>query len=171
VQAAPLGSFRDGECDRSGTGSEDILGGGRNLGTCFEEISPDSKRGDQKSVLLGSSLPGRDHRGRKQKRLSSRSSGVVESPRSGGGSDPKLNHVRTIQTNDFGRRTFSLLSYCDSTATGSADQLEHCANTGCPCDPVQSRDKAKKLGCLEVGPNSELGQRSENRIQDHQCEG
>jgi hypothetical protein len=36
-----------------------------------------------------------------QKRLSARSSSVVESPRSGGGSDPKLTHVRTIQANDF----------------------------------------------------------------------
>jgi putative SOS response-associated peptidase YedK len=44
-----------------------------------------------------------------------------ESPRSGGGSDPKLTHVRTIQTNHFGRRTCSPLSYRDSTATGFAD--------------------------------------------------
>jgi hypothetical protein len=36
-----------------------------------------------------------------QKRLSARSSSVVESPRSGGGYDPKLTHVRTIQANDF----------------------------------------------------------------------
>jgi hypothetical protein len=33
--------------------------------------------------------------------LSTRSSSVVESPRSVGGSDPKLTNVRTVQKNDF----------------------------------------------------------------------
>jgi hypothetical protein len=34
---------------------------------CFDQILPDSERGDEKSVLLGSSLPRRDHQERKQK--------------------------------------------------------------------------------------------------------
>ena len=54
----------------------------------------------QELVLLGTPLPGRDHQGRMQKRLSARSSSVVESPKSSGGSDPKLTRW-TIQTNDL----------------------------------------------------------------------
>jgi len=60
----PLGSFRGGERCDSGTGSEDIRRGRRDPGTCFDKILPDSERGDQKFVLLGSPLPGRDHQGR-----------------------------------------------------------------------------------------------------------
>jgi SOS response associated peptidase (SRAP) len=41
-------------------------------------------------MLLGSPLPGCNHQGRMQKRLSSRPSGVVESSRSGGRSDWEL---------------------------------------------------------------------------------
>jgi hypothetical protein len=44
------------------------------VGTCLNEIFPDSDRGDQKSVLLGT-------------------------PISGGGSDPKLTPVRTLSKN------------------------------------------------------------------------
>jgi len=44
-------------------------------------------------MLLGSPLPGCNHQGRMQKRLSARSSGVVESPRSGGRPDSELKSV------------------------------------------------------------------------------
>jgi hypothetical protein len=54
VQAVPLGYFRDGECVRSGTGSEDIRGGRRDPGTCFEQILLDLERGTQKTY--GSSI-------------------------------------------------------------------------------------------------------------------
>jgi SOS response associated peptidase (SRAP) len=69
-------------------------------------------------------------------------------------------HVRTIQTNDFRRGACSPLSYPDSTRTGSADQLEHRSDTGCPCDPVQPRIETTHLGHFAVGPDSELGQSS-----------
>ena len=65
LAAASLGSFRGGEHCDSGTGSEDIRRGRRDTGTCFDKILPDSKRGDQKFVLLRSSLPGRDHQGKR----------------------------------------------------------------------------------------------------------
>jgi hypothetical protein len=80
LAAASLGSLRGGERCDSGTGSEDIRRGRRDPGTCFDKILPDSERGDQKFVLLGSPLPGRDHQGRVQKRLSARSSSVVDTP-------------------------------------------------------------------------------------------
>ena len=37
------------------------------------------------------------------------------------------------------------VSYPDSTTTGSADQLEHCADTGCPRDPVQPGETLRRL--------------------------
>ena len=43
---------------------------------------------------LGTPLPGRYHKGRMQTRLSARSSGIVESPSSGGRSDSELNPVK-----------------------------------------------------------------------------
>jgi hypothetical protein len=63
---------------------------GENLGTRFAEILADSERGDQKSVFVGSPISRRDDQGRMQKRLSSRSSGTLESVGSGGGSDSEL---------------------------------------------------------------------------------
>jgi hypothetical protein len=90
LAAAPLGSFRGGERCDSGTGSEDIRRGRRAAGTCFDQILPNSERGDEKLMLLSSPLSGRHYKGRLQKRLSARSSSVVESPRSGGGSDSEL---------------------------------------------------------------------------------
>jgi hypothetical protein len=50
-------------------------------------------RNDAIKTLCSSvrSIPRRNHKGRMQKRLSARSPGALESPRSGGGSDPKLN--------------------------------------------------------------------------------
>jgi hypothetical protein len=45
----------------------------------------------------------------------------VESLGSGGGFDPKLTHVRTVQTNDFGRGTCSPLSYPDTTTPPQRD--------------------------------------------------
>ena len=85
-----LGSWQNRD---SATGPEDIRCGGRNLGTCFDEISSDSERGDQKPVFIGTPVPGRHHQGRMQTRLSARSSGFVESVGSGGGSDSELSPV------------------------------------------------------------------------------
>ena len=76
-------------CD-SGIDSEDFRCGRRDPGTCSDEIPPPPERRDQKSVFLRPSIPRRDHQGRMQKRLSARSPGVVESVRSGGGSDSEL---------------------------------------------------------------------------------
>jgi hypothetical protein len=60
-------------------GSEDIRCRGRNFGTRSHEISPDQERGDQKSVFFGAPISRRHYQGRMQKRLSARSSGIVES--------------------------------------------------------------------------------------------
>jgi hypothetical protein len=80
---------------------ENIRRGRRDPGTCFDKILPDSERRDQEFVLLGTPLPGRDHQGRMQKRLSARPSGTLESVGSSRGSDSELSHVRTIQKDDF----------------------------------------------------------------------
>jgi hypothetical protein len=40
-----------------GIGPEDLCCGRRSLGTRADEILPDSKRGDQKSLLLGTPIP------------------------------------------------------------------------------------------------------------------
>ena len=64
-------------------------------GTCSDQILSDSERGDQKFVFLGTPISGRHHQSRMQKRLSARTSGPLESSRSGGGSDSELSHVRT----------------------------------------------------------------------------
>jgi ribosomal-protein-serine acetyltransferase len=66
---------------------------GRSLGTCFDEILPDSKRGHKEFVLLGPPLSGRHRQTRMQTRLSARSSGFVESVASSGGSDSGLRQV------------------------------------------------------------------------------
>src|SRR5271165_1671272 len=66
-------------------------------GTRSEEILPSPERCNQKSVFLGAPLSRCYHQGGMQRRLSARASGVVESSRSGGGSDSELNHVtRTV---------------------------------------------------------------------------
>jgi hypothetical protein len=72
------------------TGPEDIRCRGRNPGTRFEKIPAPPERGDQEPVFFGSPLPGRHDQGRMQKRLSSRSSGIVESVGSGRGPDSEL---------------------------------------------------------------------------------
>jgi len=68
-------------------------------------------------------------------------------------------HVRTIQTNDFRRRTGSTVSHPNTAPTGSADQFEHCPNSGCPCDPTPSRNQTVHIGHFAVGLDPELGQR------------
>ena len=85
-----LGSWQNRD---SATGPEDIRCGGRNLGACFDEISSDLERGDQKPVFIGTPVPGRHHKGGVQTRLSARSSGFVESVGWGGGSDSELSPV------------------------------------------------------------------------------
>jgi hypothetical protein len=153
----PHGSLGAGQrCDSSAC-SEDIRCRGRSVGTRFEEILPSAERCDQKSVFLGAPLSRCYHEGGMQRRLSARSSGVVESSRSGGGSDSELNHVRTLWTNHGRGRTCSGVSYSDTATTRSADQLEHCSDRGCTGDPVQSR--IDHLGCL-MGIDSISGQRS-----------
>jgi hypothetical protein len=80
-------------------------------------------------------------------------------------------HVRTIQTNNLRRRTGSPIPHPDTAATGSAHKLERRSDSGRSRDPAASKDQAANSGHSAVGPDSELGQRSKNRIQDHQCEG
>jgi hypothetical protein len=77
----------------SGSGSEDLQRGRRDPGTCFDQILPPPEQSDQKSVFLSPPIQGRNHQGRMQKRLSARSSGALESSRSGRGSDSGLNPV------------------------------------------------------------------------------
>jgi hypothetical protein len=113
---------------------KDVRCVGRSLGTRFDEIL---RIRNDATVLIGTPLSRCDHQGRMQRRLSAGPSGVVESVGSGGGSDSALSPWRTIQTNDFRRRTGSPVSYPDTSATGSADQLEHCSDTGDSYDPVQ----------------------------------
>jgi hypothetical protein len=48
----PLGSFRGWKRHGSATGPEDLRCGGRNSGTCFDEISPDSERGKQADLPI-----------------------------------------------------------------------------------------------------------------------
>src|SRR5580693_1840150 len=92
----PRGSLGAGKrCDSSAC-SEDIRCRGRSVGTRFEENLPSPQRCNQKSVFFGAPLSRCYHQGGMQRRLSARSSGVVESSRSGGGSDSELNHVRTL---------------------------------------------------------------------------
>jgi hypothetical protein len=111
-----------------------------------------------KALLIDTPLSRRHHQGTMQKRLSVRSSGVVESPRSGGGSDSELSHVRTIQTNDLRRRACTPISHSNTAPTGSADQLEHCSNSGRARDPVKPRIETTHVGRFAVGPDSEQGQ-------------
>jgi hypothetical protein len=49
----PLGSFRGWKHRDSSFGPEDIRCGGRSLGTCLDEILPDSERGDKEFVFVG----------------------------------------------------------------------------------------------------------------------
>jgi hypothetical protein len=86
----PPCSFRECKRCHPATGPKDIRRGGRNLGTRFDEVFPESERGDQKSVFIRTPLSGHHHQGRMQKRLSARSSCFVESVGSGGGSDSEL---------------------------------------------------------------------------------
>src|ERR1700732_657441 len=79
--------------------SEDIRCRRRSVGTRSEEILPSPERCNQKSVFLGAPLSRCYHQGGMQRRLSARASGVVESSRSGGGSDCELNHVTRANTN------------------------------------------------------------------------
>ena len=88
-----IGSFRGWKRRDPAPGPENLRCRGRSLGTCFDEISPDSERSHQKFVFVGSPLSGRDHQARMQKRLSARSSGFVESVGSGGRSDSELIHA------------------------------------------------------------------------------
>jgi hypothetical protein len=66
---------------------------------CFDQISPDSERCHQKSLLRSAAFSRRDPERGLQTRLSARSSGSVESPRSGGGSNSELSHVRPRKGN------------------------------------------------------------------------
>jgi hypothetical protein len=86
----PIAFIGTGKHSDSATGPKNIRCRGRSLGTCFDEILPDSKRGHKEFVLLGPPLSGRHRQTRMQTRLSARSSGFVESVGSSGGSDSEL---------------------------------------------------------------------------------
>ena len=66
--------------------------------------------------------------------------------------------MRTIQKDHLRRRACSPVSYSNTATTGSANQLEHRSDTGCPRDPVQPRIETTHLGHFAVGPDSELGE-------------
>ena len=69
---------------------------GEALEHALRKSFPSPQRCNQKSVFLGAPLSRCYHQGGMQRRLSARSSGVVESSRSGGGSDSELNHVTRV---------------------------------------------------------------------------
>ena len=54
----------------SALGPEDLRCRGRSLGTCFDEIFPDSERGDKEFMFLRTPVSRCDHQGRMQIRLS-----------------------------------------------------------------------------------------------------
>ena len=88
---------------------------GEALEHALRKSFPSPQRCNQKSVFLGAALSRCHHQGGMQRRLSARSSSVVESCRSGGGSDSELNHVtRTVPPkvktirNDFVSQVSSL---------------------------------------------------------------
>src|SRR6202035_5594872 len=107
----PHGSLGDGKRCNSSACSEDIRCRGRSVGTRFEEILPSPERCNQKSVFLGAPLSRCYHQVGMQRRLSARSSGVVESSRSGGGSDSELNH----EASSCARAKSSLMSLVNDT--------------------------------------------------------
>jgi hypothetical protein len=79
-------------------------------------------------------------------------------------------HVRAILTNNFTGRTCSTVSYPDTTTTGSADQLEHCADTGRAREPVKPRIEttvAQKLILSDDRPSLASGifSRSDSKTQ------
>jgi hypothetical protein len=67
--------------------------------------------------------------------------------------------VRTIQTDDLRRRACTPVSHSNTAPTGSADQLEHCSNSGRARDPVKPRIETTHVGRFAVGPDSEQGQK------------
>ncbi len=106
LATTPIGSFGSGQCRDPAPGPENIRCRGRSLGTCCEEILPDSQRCDQEFVFVGPPISGRHRQTRMQKRLSARSSSFVESVGSGGGSDSALKPV----TPDCHRKVASALA-------------------------------------------------------------
>ena len=90
LTATQDGSFREWKLRDSTTGTKDLRCRGRSLGTCFDQILPDSKRCNQKFVFFRTAIPRRHRQTRMQKRLSARSSGTMESIGSGGTSDSGL---------------------------------------------------------------------------------
>ena len=64
--------------------------------------------------------------------------------------------------------TCQALSYTDPEPDGSADQLQHRAESEGPDDPVQSRDPGTIARRTAVGINSLLGERSKDRLPHHQ---
>jgi hypothetical protein len=105
----PIAFIGTGKHSDSATGPKNIRCRGRSLGTCFDEILPDSKRGHKEFVLLGPPLSGRHRQTRMQTRLSARSSGFVESVGSSGGSDFRVDPMcgryrRTTSEEELARR-------------------------------------------------------------------
>lgn len=80
----------------------------------------------------------------------------------------ELNNVRTVQTNHISRGIGTPISRRHTTTTRCSDQLEHRSDTGGSDNSVQPRNQTTHLGHVAMGPGPKLGQRCENRIQDHQ---
>ena len=76
LTATQDGSFREWKLRDSTTGTKDLRCRGRSLGTCFDQILPDSKRCDQKFVFFRTAIPRRYHKERMQTRSSARPSGI-----------------------------------------------------------------------------------------------
>jgi putative SOS response-associated peptidase YedK len=60
-------------------------------------------------------------------------------------------HVRTIQKDDFRRRTCSAVSYPDTTPTRSADQLEHAPTQDVLAIRMNPETKQRSLDALRWG--------------------
>jgi putative SOS response-associated peptidase YedK len=60
-------------------------------------------------------------------------------------------HVRTIQRDDFRRRTCSAVSYPDTTPTRSADQLEHAPTQDVLAIRMNPETKQRSLDALRWG--------------------
>jgi hypothetical protein len=77
--------------------------------------------------------------------------------------------VRTIQTHVFRRRTCAPVSHSSSATKRSAGELEHCATQHVLAIRLNPETKSRTLDAL--GIDSELGERSQDRLQDDQREG
>ena len=167
LQRLRMGSLGAWKRRDSAACSEDIRRRERGLGTCLGENAQDSKRSDQNFVLLGTPLPRRHHQGGMQKRLSPRSSGFVESVGSGRRSDSELSmcgrYRRTTAQEELARRYhISIPPQRDLPIRWNIAPAQDVLAI------LLNPKPGSGLWTLCGGPDSELGQRSKNRVQDHQ---